>query len=127
MHALTPAILVHLATAIPAALLGAVILSRRKGTTVHKMLGRVWVVLMLVTAVGSFGIQTSGRLSWIHILSVVTIVSIVAALISIRRGNREAHRRSMQGAYGGLMIAFAFTLLPGRLMGQWLRQLVEWM
>ena len=28
------------------------------------------------------------------------------------------------GAYSGLMIAFVFTLLPGRLVGQWVRQVL---
>ena len=78
---------------------------------------------MLLTAVSSFGIKSDGRFSWIHILSVVTIVSIVAGVIAIRSGRREMHLRCMRGAYIGLLIAFLFTMAPGRLLGQWVRQM----
>jgi uncharacterized membrane protein len=119
-----PILLIHLATVIPAAVLGAFILSRKKGTPVHKLLGRVWVALMLISATASFWIRSNGAFSWIHILSIVTIVSIVSALIAIRRGNVRRHRRFMQGAYTGLVIAFLFTFTPDRLLGQWARQLL---
>lgn len=123
MQAMSTSVLLHIVTAVPAMLLGGAILWRPKGTFIHKLLGRIWVALMLVTAVGSFGIKSSGQFSWIHILSTVTIVSIVAGLIAIRRGRRRTHQRCMQGAYTGLIIAFVFTLLPGRILGQWARQL----
>ncbi|MBM3347696.1 MAG: DUF2306 domain-containing protein [Betaproteobacteria bacterium] len=115
------AILIHLFAAVPAMLLGAFVLLRPKGTVIHKLLGRLWIALMLITAVGSFGIKSDGQFSWIHILGVVTIVSIDAGLIGIRRGRRGTHQRCMQGAYSGLLIAFVFTLLPGRMVGQRVR------
>lgn len=122
MNSLSTAVIFHLVTATPAMLLGGFVLWRKKGTMLHRFLGRLWVALMLLTAVGSFGIKSSGQFSWIHILSMVTIVSIVAGLVAIRRRQREKHRRCMQGAYAGLMIAFIFTLAPSRLVGQWFRQ-----
>ena len=124
MQNLSTAVVFHLVTATPAMLLGAFVLWRKKGTVLHKFLGRLWVALMLMTAVGSFGIKSSGQFSWIHILSVVTIVSVIAGLIAIRGHRREMHRRCMRGAYSGLMIAFVFTLAPTRLVGQWMRQLL---
>ena len=125
MPTLSPTILLHLIAAVPSMILGGVVLARPKGTIVHKLMGRVWIALMLVTAVGSFGIKSQGQFSWIHILSVVTIVSIVTGLIAIRNGRRELHLRCMRGAYIGLMIAFVFTMAPGRLLGQWMRQLFD--
>lgn len=124
MSTLSTAVMFHLVTATPAMVLGGFVLWRKKGTMLHRFLGRIWVALMLLTAVGSFGIKSAGQFSWIHILSVITIVSIVAGLIAIRRRKREQHRRCMQGAYAGLMIAFIFTLAPSRIVGQWVRQLV---
>ena len=124
MSPLSTAVIFHLVTATPAMVLGGFVLWRKKGTMLHRFLGRLWVALMLLTAVGSFGIKSSGQFSWIHILSVVTIVSIVTGLVAIRRRKREQHRRCMQGAYTGLMIAFVFTLAPTRILGQWVRQLV---
>lgn len=123
MPAISTTVLLHIFTAVPSMILGGVVLARPKGTFAHKLMGRLWIALMLVTAVGSFGIKTDGQFSWIHILSVVTIVSIVAGVVAIRSGRRETHLRCMRGAYIGLMIAFAFTMAPGRLVGQWVRQL----
>ena len=111
------AVLLHLAAAILALVIGAVVVSRRKGTTRHRWLGRLWAGLMLFVAVGSFWIQMSGRFSWIHVLSVLTIASLVYAVWSIRRGNMRAHQAAMLSSYAGLFIAGAFTLLPNRLLG----------
>ena len=117
-------VLIHLLSVIPAMVLGAIILWRRKGSPVHKIFGRTWIALMLTTAVISFGIRSDGHLSWIHVLCVVIIVTIAAGLLAIRRGKVKPHRRCMQGTYSGMVIAFLFTLAPGRLLGQWLRQLL---
>lgn len=110
-------ILLHLGAATLALSLGAVVVLRRKGTLPHRWLGRTWAGLMLYVAVGSFWIQTSGRLSWIHLLSVLTIASLAYAVWAIRRGNLRAHRAGMLSSYAGLCAAGAFTLLPQRLLG----------
>jgi uncharacterized membrane protein len=110
-------ILIHLSAATLALLLGAVVVLRRKGTTPHRWLGRAWAGLMLYVAVGSFWIQTSGHLSWIHLLSVLTIASLAHAVWAIRHGELRAHRASMLSSYAGLCAAGAFTLLPQRLLG----------
>ena len=39
----------HLATIVPAFLLGTFLLLRRKGTPTHKLLGRVYLLLMIAT------------------------------------------------------------------------------
>lgn len=88
-------ILLHIGAATLALLLGAVVVLRRKGTTPHRRLGRLWAGLMLYVAVGSFWIQTSGHLSWIHLLSAITILSLAYAMWAIRHGNLRAHRASM--------------------------------
>jgi uncharacterized membrane protein len=40
----------HLFTVLPAALLGAYLMLKPKGTPVHRLLGKVYMVLMLTTA-----------------------------------------------------------------------------
>jgi uncharacterized membrane protein len=40
----------HLATIVPAFLIGTYLLIRRKGTPNHKLLGKIYMALMLVTA-----------------------------------------------------------------------------
>ncbi|MCK5901543.1 MAG: DUF2306 domain-containing protein [Cocleimonas sp.] len=111
-------VLVHLIAASIALLLGAVILMLPKGTLWHKRLGRVWAVALLVTAMGSFWIQTSGQFSPIHLLSVVSLISLFIALYAIKRGDTVTHRGAMLGGYIGLCVAFLFTFIPDRLVGQ---------
>ena len=50
-----------------------------KGDRLHRHTGRVWVGLMVYVAVTSFWIRDirAGQLSWLHVLSVVTLVTDV--------------------------------------------------
>ena len=111
----------HAATAILATVLGAFVLWRRKGTTLHKALGRIWIVLMLVTATSALfihDIRLIGPFSPIHLFSLFTYVALFNGLraIIVHR-DIVRHRAEMQGLYAGaLMLAGAFTLLPGRRM-----------
>jgi uncharacterized membrane protein len=109
-------IALHLASALGALGLGAAVLFLRKGTTLHRALGGLWVALMLATALSSFGITRGGAFSWIHLLSVWTLVSLASAVYFIRRGNVQAHRGFMVGTYLGLLGAGAGALAPGRLL-----------
>ncbi|HET7412891.1 MAG TPA: DUF2306 domain-containing protein [Pararhizobium sp.] len=114
------AIQFHLATVIPAAVLGPFILFRRKGTALHKAFGRIWVLLMVGTAVSTFFIHTINMFygfSPIHLLSILVIVGSVQAVLAARNGNIRRHRAIMRNLYiGGIGIAGLFTFVPGRLM-----------
>ncbi|WP_210257010.1 DUF2306 domain-containing protein [Devosia sp. MC1541] len=112
---------IHVIAAIAAFLLGALVLWRRKGARLHKALGKVWVVLMLVVATSSLFIHEGrlfGPFSPIHILTLVTYIGIGQALWAIKvQRDVVAHRAGMQGTYiGALLLAGAFTFLPGRRM-----------
>lgn len=115
------AIQVHAFSVIAAALIGAFVLWRGKGTELHKILGRLWVALMLVTATSALFIHEIGLIgpfSPIHLFSIFTYVGVGQGLyaIIVRRDVRR-HRAEMQGVYvGALMLAGAFTFLPGRRM-----------
>ncbi len=113
----TPVIIAHIASASGALVFGAVTLSLRKGTRLHRMLGRTWVTLMALTALVSFWIKSTGHFSWIHLLSVWTLLALAGSIYAVIRGNVRAHRRGMISAYAGLAIAAVFTLLPGRRLG----------
>ena len=97
-------------------------MSLRKGTPLHRVLGGSWVGAMLVTALGSFWIQSRGHLSWIHLLSVWTVLGLAHGIWSLWRGRVLAHRQAMRGLMVGLAVAFVFTLTPERLLGRWLWQ-----
>lgn len=115
--AYTPIILAHIAAALAAVLTGALMFAARKGTRLHRLSGRLWVVLMVIAALLSFGIRSSGHFSWIHLLSVVTLLVIGRALVAIYQRNIRTHQYAMTGAYAGLVIAGVFTLLPDRRLG----------
>lgn len=115
-----PVVAVHAAAAGVALILGVVQLARRKGTLSHRALGWVWVALMVAIAGGSFLIHTIrqlGPFSWIHLLSITTMVFLVSGIRHARAGRIAAHRWTMISLFfGALVIAGLFTLVPGRVM-----------
>ncbi len=108
---------VHGALALTSLASGTVVMIMPKGTPLHLVLGRTFAIAMLSTAITSFGIETSGHLSWIHILSIITMINIPLAIWQRRRGNIKAHALGMIGNYVGLVIAGGFALIPPRLLG----------
>ncbi|WP_420139683.1 DUF2306 domain-containing protein [Sphingomonas sp.] len=119
--AMGPWMTVHLLTIIPAVPLGAVMLLRPKGDRLHRLIGRVWVALMMIAALASFGVRhLTGHLSLIHILSVVTLLALPRAILDARAGRIARHRRTMTIVYAALVIAGYFTLIPTRTLGGFL-------
>ena len=94
----------------------------KKGSTIHKLLGRIWVILMLIVTVSSFFIHKInlwGAYSPIHLLSLWTIFSLGLAIYFVRVGNIKRHKQVMIALYGfALILTGLFTLMPGRVMYQ---------
>ena len=118
-----PVVALHLFAALLATVVGAVLLTRRKGTGGHKTLGWTWVVLMATVALTSLFIR-GGKLpniaGWspIHLLTLTVLITVPAAVVAVRRGNVSRHRATMISIYvGACLVAGAFTLLPGRFLG----------
>jgi uncharacterized membrane protein len=107
---------IHLSAALLSLLLGAAVLMRRKGTATHKLLGRIWVGLMVAVAVSSFWLLGLGKghFSVIHLLSAWTLISLSLAIWFIRRGNVSAHKGFMIGTFLGLVGAGLGAMAPGR-------------
>lgn len=126
MHAWTVLIAAHAVAALLAMVLGAVNLLRRpRGDLPHRIIGRTWVGAMYFTAVSSFWIQElrPGSFSWIHALSVLTIVTLTLGLWNARRGRVAAHAGNMIGTYLGLIGAFlGVVVVPSRLIPQAFQQ-----
>ena len=116
------AIQIHATAAMLAFFLGTAVLLRRKGDRLHKAMGRIWIATMVVVALSSFlitEIRLWGPYSFIHLLSIFTLFGVVMGVRAIRRGDVKGHRNTMIVLYGGaLILAGAFTLLPGRRMHQ---------
>jgi uncharacterized membrane protein len=93
----------------------------KKGTSVHKRVGRVWMVSMLVVAISSFWI--SKGFDWfygygpIHLLSLWVIFCVCISTYSAKTGNINAHKRYAVGAYiGSIGASFGALLVPDRLL-----------
>lgn len=114
----SPVVYVHMTAAFAALVLGTVQLARAKGTPSHRVAGWTFVALMLTVAVSSLWIPSFLHLTWIHLFTLLTLVSLPLALWRIRSGNVRGHAAVMKRLYiGGLVIAGLFTLVPGRLLG----------
>lgn len=113
------AIKLHLATVLAAFAIGCVLMVGVKGTGLHRALGWSWVILMTTTAFVSFFIHDLNPhgFSPIHALSAWVVVAAPFGLFLARRHQVAAHRRMMTGLFlFGLLVAGAFTFIPGRLM-----------
>jgi uncharacterized membrane protein len=115
-----PAVLqIHVMAAVAAVILGAVLMTWRKGRAFHRVGGWVWVTAMAVVAGSSFFIVglNGDRWSWIHILSGWTAITLPLAVIAARRHKVAQHRGAMMGLfYGGLLLAGLLNFIPGRLI-----------
>ena len=122
---LTPMMTLHLATVAPAAMLGTYLIFWAKGTATHRLIGKIYMILMLITALASLlipatvGPQFIGHFGWIHMLSLLVLVSIPRAHYAARKHDVVSHKFSMAGVYfGGILVAGGFTLAPGRYLNQ---------
>jgi uncharacterized membrane protein len=119
----TWAIAIHLGTVLPSLVLGPVILARRKGGTMHRRLGFIWMSMMVITAVASFWIRPgSGAFSGIHLFSVGTLMAVPIAIWRARAGDIQAHRQIATSLYIGLIVAGVFAVDPDRVAGRFLWQ-----
>ena len=117
----------HLGSLVPAFVIGTYLLLNRKGTPVHRFLGKIYMGLMLFTAFITLfmealvGPKFLNHFGFLHLLSLFVLYTVSTAFRAIRAGNIELHKRKMVGLYvGALLIAGAFTLSPGRLIHSWL-------
>lgn len=112
------AIMLHVATVLPAIPLGGYLLLARKGTQSHKQLGKLWVILMVATAISAIFIGGLDYFSWIHIFVPITLHGAWKTIATARAGNIAAHKSHLVGMYlGALMIpGIAAFAMPGRLV-----------
>lgn len=113
----------HLVTVVPCFFIGVFLLLRKKGDPLHKNLGKVYSILMLITSIialfmpARVGPQFFNHFGYIHLFCFLTLYMIPTAIIAVRKGNIKAHKRKMAFTYfGALVIAGSFTFVPGRFM-----------
>ena len=109
----------HCITAFSALVIGVIMLRRPKGTTSHKAIGRIFIGLMLATALSSIFIRelNPGGFSFIHLFVPLTLFASWEAIYYIRRKNLKRHKRAVVGMFfGALLIPGLLSFAPGRLM-----------
>ena len=116
------AIKIHIIVALTAMLTGAVALSARKGSALHRTVGRGFVLAACLTALTSFfihEIELWGIWSPIHLLSLFTLAMLARGVSAVRKGHIDRHQAAMRFLYvSGFVVATGFTLLPDRLLGE---------
>jgi uncharacterized membrane protein len=124
---MTPTIAIHMSAAITAVLLGPVALWARLGRTtrprLHRALGYAWVTCMITAALSAifirdFQLPNAMGYTPIHLLIPLTFFSLYRAFAYLLQGNIQGHRKTMQWLYvSACLVAGAFTLVPGRYLG----------
>lgn len=116
----------HLVTVGTALSLTPVMMWRKRGDRLHRRLGWTWSLAMVATALISFGIRNNnsavpGGLSWIHLLSILTLCLVPLLIWEARNHKVAAHRSTVRGlTLGALLLAGFFTFPFDRLLGRWL-------
>jgi uncharacterized membrane protein len=113
----------HLVTVLIALALTPMMLLRRRGDSTHRLLGKIWVASMFLTALLSFNVRVinPGQFSLIHLLSAFTVVMAPLAWWFAKTHRIAQHRRAIRGLVtGALLVAGFFTFPFNRLLGQWL-------
>ncbi|MDO6739061.1 DUF2306 domain-containing protein [Wenyingzhuangia sp. 2_MG-2023] len=118
---------IHLATVVPCFVIGTIVLMIKKGTNTHIVLGRIYMMLMMFTAIitlfmpAHVGPTVMNHFGWIHAFSFLTIYTVPTAYWAIKQGNVKAHKRKMIILYiGAIIIAGGFTFAPGRYLNEFL-------
>ena len=117
----TTLLIIHLATVLPCFLIGTILLIIKKGTKIHIYSGRIYMILMLITATvtlfmpAQVGPRFLDHFGLLHSFSLLTIYSVPTAYLAIKAGNVKVHKRKMILLYfGAIILAGGFTFYPGR-------------
>lgn len=109
----------HIAGAVASLLIGALLMTQRKGAIFHRTAGWLWVAAMSLVAGSSIFITGLNGDHWslIHLFTGWTLIALPIAVIAARRHVVKTHRRFMMGLfYGGLVINGFIAFIPGRTM-----------
>lgn len=123
------AVQLHFFTVVPAFFLGTWLLFlSRKGSPLHRSVGKVYLALMAVTAVAAVFIRAFGswvidvgplRFGLLHLFVPLVANGVWGAFATIRHGDLKGHQRAMRGMYiGGLVIAGLLAFAPGRILNR---------
>lgn len=113
--------LIHLISGIIALILGGLIIILKKGTKIHKQVGYVYVISMIILIITSFFIyRLFGKFGIFHYLSLLSTFSLLAGMLPMYKKVKtpkdyETHFKRMYWSVVGLYAAFAaesFSRIP---------------
>lgn len=113
---------VHLLASIISLILGTLILYLTKGTNLHKQIGYVYTIAMLIVNITAFGIyRLFGGFGPFHITAIISLVSIIGGMLPIYYKSKISgwyfyHMAFMYYSVIGLYAAFLseiVTRIPG--------------
>lgn len=108
----------HASTALIALGLGPFVLYRRRRDVWHKVVGYIWMLGMVITAITSFWIReimADGSMSPVHIFAFMNLGTVFYAIWMVRRGNIIGHKRALTNLYYfGTWGAFIVNFMPNR-------------
>lgn len=81
----------------------------------HRLLGRAWIVLMLVTAISGLAISPL-QISPADGAALLVFATLPPAIRDARRGDLRGHRRAVARLLIALVIVGLLALLPGQLL-----------
>jgi uncharacterized membrane protein len=112
IRGLDPFGLVHALLGVAALILGLAVLLRRKGTPVHRIIGRAYVLSMLLLNTTALMIyDLYGRFGSFHVAAVISLATVGAGFVPVylrrpRRAWMQLHATFMCWSYVGLLAAF---------------------
>jgi len=111
----TALICVHAVAAGFVIVFGPVNFLRRRKDSRHKLLGRIFAVMMAFVCISGMFIYSIGGFTIFHALAILNFSCTAISILAIRKGNVPLHRGMMIGGWLGTIIAGAFAVLvPGR-------------
>jgi uncharacterized membrane protein len=117
----------HLFLLLISFLIATYIMLTKKNTKQHKVLGAIYMGLMLIAVIISLFISATigptlfNHFGVLHILSLFMLYIIPSAYIAAKNGNIKKHRNIMISLYvGTIVIAIVFSLTPTILLHEWI-------
>ena len=111
-------VFLHLFMILPCIVLGTYLIFAKKGSSIHKLAGKIYMLLMAFTGIltlfipAQLGQRILNHFGVLHLLSLLTIWTVPKAWFAIKRGDIKTHKAAMIKLYiGGIIIAGGFAIL----------------
>jgi uncharacterized membrane protein len=114
----------HVVAAVSALLVGAAVLLLPKGTHRHRVIGGVYVLILVVVNVAALSLHRENTFGVFHVLAVVSLVTIAVGLSPLLLGKRSeavvtTHAYCMTWSYAGLVAAGCGQLAGAQDVAGW--------